>query len=137
MTKALNDIKLAALREAPFFILNGPDGRQLPCQWSCYDNGARGTEFEIIVPENPDAMGCLYGLCINGEFRMRPAIKYINNIWTLVPEMNLDQLWRGSLDDIVDSGYDWEMSDNGRLIIADPEEPAADPQDAIPLRRAA
>jgi hypothetical protein len=147
MSKALLAISAAALRETPFFVLNGPDGRRLTCQWTSYVLGrAQGCEFEIVCPETPETMGCLFGLFEDGEFRMRPAIRPIQFMphecaaverYVAAPELDLDQEWRGDMNDVMDSGHDWRMEDDGTLSIEDPEEPAADPVDTSDLRIAA
>ena len=142
MTKALLAVSVAALREAPFFVLAGPDGRRLSCQWTSFAAGrAGGCEFEVVCPETPEAMGCLFGLMEDGEFRMRPAIRPFQaghvTRHAFAPELDLDLAWRGDLNDVVDSGFDWEEAPDGTLTIADPEEPAADPVDAEGARCAA
>ena len=142
MTKALLAISFAALRDAPFFVLDGPDGRRLSCQWTGFVGGrARGCEFEVVCPETPEAMGCLFGLLEHGEFRMRPAIRSVEaghaTRHAFAPELDLDLAWRGDMNDVIDSGFDWEEGPDGTLAIADPEEPAADPVDATTVRCAA
>lgn len=132
MSKSLLAISTAALRDAPFFVLEGPDGRRLACQWTCFSAGrARGTEFEIVCPETPEAMGCLFGLPEDGEFRMRPAVRQVGRRFIAAPELSLDLDWRGDLNCVLDTGHDWDMGADGLLEISDPEEPARDPVDAI------
>lgn len=124
-------------RENPFFILAGPGGQRLPCQWTSFSSadGARSSEFEIILPERPETIGCLFGLLEDNEFRMRPAVRNGQP----APDLDLDQNWRGSPDDVLEAGDDFEMGEDG-LYIYDAEEPAADPEGepkTAPLRRAA
>lgn len=131
MTKALLAISTAALLEAPFFVIDGPDG-PTACQWTAYAQGrARSNEFEIICVDRPDKMGCLFGLFDpkSGEFRMRPEVAPFT--FEAVPEGCQDLDWRGDLNVVVDCGRDWEMGPEGRLVIADPEAPAEDPADEV------
>lgn len=139
MSKALLAISTAALRETPFFVIEGPEGRRLACQWESFVLGrAQGTEFEILCPETPEAMGCLSGAFEDGEFRMRPAVRRIGiAAHAPAPELDLDPEWRGDLNCVLDSGWDWESAPDGTLRIHDPEEPAADPDDDASLRTAA
>lgn len=145
MSKALLAISTAALRETPFFIIEGPEGRRLACQWTSFVFGrAQGCEFEILCPETPDAMGCLFGLFEDGEFRMRPAVRAVRMAehaslghYASAPELDLDLDWRGDMNCVLDSGHDWEIASDGTLRIHDPEEPAADPVDEAELRTAA
>lgn len=123
-------IVAAEIRSNPFFVLNGPDGRVLSCQWTCFDQRAghaQGCEFEIVCPETPETMGMLFGLFEEGTFRMRPAIDCNGSFAVLVPAHDLDQAWRGTVDDVVEVGHDWDMGPDGLLVIADPEAPAEDP----------
>ena len=123
------------VRENPFFIIAGPGGRRLACQWTSFDdNGALGCEFEVVCPETPEAMGCLFGLLEDETFRMRPAFR--DN--ALAPELDLDLTWRAGPEAILETGHDFEMGDDGLLFIYDSEEPAVDtaPESAR-LRRAA
>ena len=125
-------------RENPLFILEGPGVLNLPCQWTSFDKQnriARTNEFEVILPELPETIGCLFGVLEGDEFRMRPAIRN----GQLAPELDLDQNWRGGPDDVLEAGDDLEMGDDG-LYIYDAEEPAVDPDvepETAPLRRAA
>jgi hypothetical protein len=131
MTKALLSISTAALLEAPFFVLDGPDG-PLSCQWTSYKDGkATSQEFEIVCPERPDKMGGLFGLydAHKDEFRMRPEVK--PHTYEAVDGGCQDLDWRGDLNDVMDTGRDWDMGPDGRLVISDPEEPAGDPVDAV------
>jgi hypothetical protein len=144
MSKALLAISTAALRETPFFVLEGPAGRRLACQWTAWSQAsgrAMGAEFEIVCPETPEAMGCLFGLFEEGEFRMRPAIRTHQaghaTRHAFAPELDLDLAWRGDLNDVLDCGHDWDIDPDGLLIISDPEEPAANPIDAYEMRLAA
>lgn len=142
MTKALLAISTAALRQTPFFVLEGPDGRRLSCQWTSFPNGrAQGCEFEIVCPETPETMGCLFGLFEDGEFRMRPAIRSFEagqaTRHAFAPELDLDLSWRGDLNDVLDCGHDWDMGPDGVLVIADPEGPADETIDTVPLPLAA
>lgn len=132
-----NDPAVAELRESPFFVLNGPQGRRLACQWSQWDNDANkaaGAEFEIVCPETPETMGMLFGLYRNGVFSMRGALRLHDepNVFPMhafAPEHDLDQSWRGTIDDVLEVGHDWDMGPDGLLVISDPEEPAVDPED--------
>jgi len=136
---------IAELRQSPFFIIAGPKGRRLVCQWTGWNTKtehAAGIEFEIICPETPEAMGSLFGTFYGGVFRMRPAVRVVsaNGLSThlsLAPELDLDQEWRGSISHILDLGHDLEMRPDGLLYIADPEEPAADPDSGRDLSLAA
>lgn len=147
MTKALLAVTAAAVRETPFFVIDGPDGRRLACQWTNFAFGrAQGCEFEIVCPETPDTLGCLFGLFEDGEFRMRPAVRPIHYMphecaaperYVAAPELDLDLAWRGDVNCVLDCGHDWDLRADGQLEILDPEEPAADPADEADLRAAA
>ena len=120
-------------RENPFFVLQGPNGLRLPCQWTAFNEeaGKTGTpEFEIVLPQFPETIGNLFGLLEGDEFQMRAfegqAFEYIG----------LDPTWTGGPDCVLEAGNDFEMGEDG-LYIADPEEPAADPIETPSLRRAA
>ncbi len=131
MSKALLAISADALLEAPFFVIDGPDGATA-CQWTAFQDGrARSNEFEILCAERPEKIGCLFGLFDpkNGEFRMRPEIAPFT--FEAVADGCQDLAWRGDLNSVMDTGHDWEMGPEGRLVIADPEAPAEDPADAV------
>lgn len=144
-----NTPAVAELRESPFFVLNGPAGRRLACQWTdeaAASGGRSNGEFEVICPETPDAMGCLFGLfdARDGSFRMRPAIRTIVRngaphlrSTAFAPDLDLDLSWTGSMDDVLEVGHDWDMGPDGLLVICDPEEPALDPEDATDALRCA
>lgn len=131
MSKSLLSISPATLRAAPFFILNGPDGRTLTCQWTSMGDHRQHmnvSEFEIVCPETPETMGCLFGLfdAREGTFTMRAAIRRIpcetlSSAHTIefVPEYNLDLNWQGDLNDVLDHGHDLDMGPDGLLIISD------------------
>jgi hypothetical protein len=138
-----NSPAVAELRESPFFVLNGPGGRRLSCQWTdeaAATGGMSTGEFEIVCPETPDAMGCLFGLFDprDGSFRMRPAIRTIVRDGAphvrstgFAPDLDLDQTWVGSMDDVLEVGHDWDMGPDGLLVISDPEAPADEPMDEL------
>lgn len=141
---------VAELRESPFFVLSGPGGRRLTCQWTDEAASIGGTscgEFEIVCPETPETMGCLFGLFDprDASFRMRPAIRTISResaphlrSTSFAPDLDLDQDWRGTMQDVIEVGHDLDIGPDGLLFISDPEEPAADPIDEVlDLRSAA
>lgn len=120
------------VRENPFFILQGPNGLRLPCQWTAFNEeaGKTGTpEFEIVLPQFPSTIGNLFGLLEGDEFRLRAF-----DAESL--EIDLDQNWTGGPECILEAGDDFEMGEDG-LYILDLEEPAVDPVEATSLRRAA
>ena len=120
MTKSLLAISVASLRQAPFFVLDGPDGR-LACQWTAFEDGhAQSGEFEILCPQRPEAMGCLFGMFEDGEFRMRRAVRKTAIGYEHAADLDMDLDWRGDLNDVLDTGHDWDMVD-GQLEICDPE----------------
>jgi hypothetical protein len=136
MSKPLLSITAATLRDAPFFVIEGPDG-PLSCQWTAFFGGkARSAEFEIVCPDRPEKMGCLFGLFTSStqEFRMRPEVA--PHTFIAVDGGCQDLEWRGDLNCVLDSGHDWDMGADGRLTICEPEEPSGDAVDA-PLAQAA
>jgi hypothetical protein len=127
MTPHINPA-VAELFENPFFVINGPQGAKLPCQWTCYAFGrAQSYEFEIICMDTPEKLGCLFGLFDprTTEFQMRPEV--ILGTYTAVEGGGCQDLdWRGSMDDLVEVGRDWAEGPDGEMVIFDPEEPVED-----------
>ena len=120
-------------RENPFFILQGPNGLRLPCQWTAFNKLDRMTgtpEFEIVLPQFPETIGNLFGLLERNEFHLRALDG------RTFAHIGLDPDWTGGPDCVLEAGSDFEMGEDG-LYIVDPEEPAADPVGTVPLRRAA
>jgi hypothetical protein len=117
----LRDLSLATFLAADFFVLEGPDGDRLTCQWTAPRRTAGTNEFEIITPESPDTMGCLFGLydAQTGEFRMRMAVD--RDTFRSRDDIPVDLDWRGDLNCVLDVGNDWEWDKaSGRMVIVHP-----------------
>lgn len=116
---------VAELLESPFFVVAGPGGTPIACQWTCYAFGrAQSHEFEILCVDRPDKMGCLFGLFdpASATFRMRPEVA--PGTWKAVKDGCQDLEWRGSMDDLVETGHDLREAEDGGIAILDPEAPA-------------
>lgn len=119
MPKPLLPITAAGLVASPFFVLEGPDGSRLTCQWTAAEGRQiRGeNEFEIVCPETPDLMGRLFGIydASADEFRMRPDTAPAG-----CRAAEVDLGWRGDLNSVMDTGSDWEWDrDEDRLVLVD------------------
>ena len=132
-----NTTAIAELRENPFFVVSGPGGERLACQWTAYAFGrAQSNEFEILCIDTPEKMGCLFGLVdpATAEIRLRPEVVF--GTYEAVEGGGTQDLdWRGSMNDVLEIGRDWEEGEDGELVIADPDAPAEDV--ASPLLRSA
>lgn len=129
MSKALVSISEASLRQQPFFVIEGPGGERLPCQWTGFSGGGAGSdEFEVLAPLGGKRCGRIFGLLQDGEFRMRPS--HQPNHWDRPLPVDLE--WRGDLNSVLDSGRDWCIGANGIEICDE-----ADDEDLIALADAA
>jgi len=129
MSKALVSISHASLRQQPFFVIEGPDGERLPCQWTTFGQGhAAGCEFENLSPADGSRSGRLFGLYEDGEFRMRSSYEPYPGMSPIPVDMD----WRGDLNCVTDSGHDWCMGEHG-IEICD----HAEDEDLIALANAA
>lgn len=110
MTKALVSISEATLAQQPFFVLDGPDGERMPCQWTEFSAGrAIGRRFEVLTPLGGTRCGRIFGVCEDGAFRMQPS--HQPNRWDA--PLPVDLAWRGDLNSVLDSGHDWCMGADG------------------------
>lgn len=122
MTRAILSISEASIVRQPFFVLEGPDGERLACRWTPPAPGeGAGRPFETIrPPAGPDA-GRTRGVFGDGGFRLLTSA-----------DRDVDLLWRGDLNSVLDSGHDWCLC-GGRVEIC---ELALD-EDLVGLARAA
>ena len=104
MENGPSPISLKTLLAAPFFVIEGPGGRRLCCQWTNERRHQGENEFEIICPDTPIDLDAHFGLFDSntGIFKMRPS--------TISPRHSLDQDWLAGPNCILDSGYDWRWS---------------------------
>lgn len=139
MDDARNDgIDIDRLTRSPFFVLKGPEGARLACQWTSFHLGhARTREFEILPTDRPEAMGTLFGLFDGGrgEFRMRPEI--VRDTCEAVENGCQDLEWRGTMDDLLEAGHDWEEGPDGNLLIPDQDPVDESTDDRDEMRSAA
>ena len=125
MSACLNSITVDNVRQSPFFVISGPIGRYLSCQWASFSNdSAQRSEFEIVCPETPEAMGCLFGIFEDGTFRFRPAVKQLGHSWFPAPDLDLDLTWRGTIADVIATGSDWDIDQSGSLYIPEQFDPS-------------
>lgn len=115
MDNGPSPISLETLLAEPFFVIKGPGGHRLCCQWSNDRRYPGENEFEIINPDTPIDLDAHFGLfdTETGMFKMRPSI--------ISPRHSLDPNWRDGPNCVQDSGSDWHWSkQHNRLEICPP-----------------
>lgn len=110
--KAANDIVrdawLSSVLAADFFVLAGPAGDTLDCQWTAPTQRER-EEFEVLTPHQPDLMGKIFG-----TFDRRTSAFRLHSL----DDVSIDRSWRGDRESVIQIGKDWIWDKTkGRLTL--------------------